>query len=110
MEINNENIINNIIDNLCIINEDLYYDIDYNLIFSISYALNKLNIYYSDSYLYSFIIDRIIKKNKMGWDKHKNKIRKRKLCYNMIDYIIKKKNINNFDIYLKYKICDYYLY
>jgi len=110
MEINNVNIINNIIDNLCILKEDLYYDIDHQLITIIGYTLNKLNIYYSDIYLYSIIINRINKKIQLGWHSYRYKVYKRKLCYNIIDYIIEKKKINNFDTYLKYKITDYYLY
>lgn len=110
MEINNNNIINNLIDKFCIIDNNLYYNIDHQLIHNISYTLIKLNIYYSDQYIYNSIINRLITKSNYIWKNHRNIINKRKKIYQLIDYIIKQKNINNFDIYLKYKITDYYLY
>ena len=110
MKKENLNIINNLIDNYCILNDDLYYNIDFYLISIISYNLSKLNLYYPDNYLYYMISNRIKNRNKIVWSKHKNIIKKRKKIYNLIDYIIEKKNINNFDTYLKYKIAEYYIY
>tara|TARA_B100000902_G_C26652669_1_gene594559 strand:- start:182 stop:520 length:339 start_codon:yes stop_codon:yes gene_type:complete len=110
MEVNNENILNSLIDDLCVLNDDLYYNIDHQLIHQISFILIKLNIYYTDVFLYNFIINKITNYQKNIWYKHNNIVSKRKRLYKIIDYIIDKKNINNFDIYLKYKIADYYLY
>ena len=109
METNKKIIIENLINNMCNIDEDLYYNIDFKLIHSISYALIKLNIYYSDIQLYHFIIDKIKNDSKKSWYKHKKNVIKRNQIYKLVDYIIDKKQINNFDKFLKYKIYEYYL-
>jgi len=110
MEKENIKIVNNLIDNYCILNDDLYYNIDSYLISIICYNLYKLNLYHSDNYLYYNISNRIKDRNKNSWSNHKNIVKKRKKIYNLIDYIIQKKNISNFDTYLKYKIAYYYIY
>lgn len=110
MKVNNENILNSLIDKLCVLDDNLYYNIDHQLIHQISFILIKLNIYYTDIFLYNFIINKIKNHQINIWHKHNNIVKKRKNLYKIIDYIIDKKYINNFDIYLKYKIAHYYLY
>lgn len=109
MEINNKNILNDLIKNYCILSDDLYYDIDHKLISSITYTLIKLNIYYSQSYLYNYIITKIKNNIQLTWCEQRMAIKRRNNVYKIIDYIVDKKQINNFENFLKFKIYDYYL-
>ena len=86
---NFDKIINSFIDTMCKLDEELYYNIDEDLIYSISNSLMVLRLFRDNNYIYNCIINRL--NSRTNWDKHKLIIKNRKKCYNMINYIIKKK-------------------